>query len=842
MNEIISESPETSVTVLHEQIRKKIINRRWIAILILLGLFGTTTLWQLRRQISAGSELRRLAERSASNAQLSRAADLINHHPADTERILSQIRPEYRDIAWKLLQYRLRAKTLVLSGHRDNIAGLAFSPEASSLASVDSSGTIKLWDTKSGTELRTLFQTHYELTDRETFNSDDPDVVASKRLGSFLPRSPLRYSADGRYLAILMQPASANSHESLPSEMFVFDLRSDVPVHRFDRVTDFDFAPGQSHVALNSDRSIKICRLETSEEVSITMPDDFGGIVDIEYRSDGKSLVVASSRNRFMEITADGGAASSKFLGQIEGFHDSRCLLAPGATRVAILGNLAEEDSSREVHANEKATLAVYDEQLNLLTKLATDAGHLSLFKWLHDDSTLEVRVGSFEQLLRLDAGELKPLQALDTESERIEVTGRPSDGVLVQTRIQKRGGSPTLTVDAQDSKKGTLLASWHRRQMSNYDTTVISANEQAIATVDDSMKIHLWNLYNTDEISWMESGLSSEIIDLVFSEDEAEFCAIDRSGRVAIWDLASQQTQFRSVLPITSGEWVAHGNADSGYVLVFPELIRRGRLYVIPESCYVWDARNSRKVLNGLSVESANQWRLEEAPCLSADGKTLAMKDFNNSVLIWDVDSSKERLRISVPGTLRNAVYSDHGNLLTLAYEYGGNVLREWNTSDGRLISSHTLRGITTSARACYVRRACHDFRYVTLEINDEKYWYDLQEGFGVRADFVTPAGEICRVDRNQRKLLTTTPFGTLSAVPLATDGVTFQWFGQTMVSLNADGTFSLWDAGRGEEQLRFATGVERVNFLMPSPARTALVLTSKSGKVAVMKMMASP
>jgi WD40 repeat protein len=49
-----------------------------------------------------------------------------------------------------------RKKILSLIGHSRSVFSVAFTPDASRLATASGDGTVKIWDTKSGTELLTL--------------------------------------------------------------------------------------------------------------------------------------------------------------------------------------------------------------------------------------------------------------------------------------------------------------------------------------------------------------------------------------------------------------------------------------------------------------------------------------------------------------------------------------------------------------------------------------------------------------------------------------------------------------------------------------------------------------
>ncbi|MFN5898166.1 MAG: hypothetical protein ACK48Y_11620, partial [Planctomyces sp.] len=146
MSEPEGEVSDNRVADVPEQIRKIRVPALLRGLLLLTTIVGVLLGLKFNRLGKSELEFRELAERSASNAQISAASHLIDNSPSDAEQMLFQTPLRFRDLAWGVLRHRRTKHALQFNGHRDLIGRLAFSPDESLLASVDLSGTIKLWD------------------------------------------------------------------------------------------------------------------------------------------------------------------------------------------------------------------------------------------------------------------------------------------------------------------------------------------------------------------------------------------------------------------------------------------------------------------------------------------------------------------------------------------------------------------------------------------------------------------------------------------------------------------------------------------------------------------------
>lgn len=121
-----------------------------LLVLILVASLGI--LWQFKQLRQAQAETQDRAERSASNAQLSRVLNLIDRDPTVADQILTQIPVERRDLAWGILQYRMTADDIewINSGHSAEIFSIQFSEDGKRFFTTDQAGIIIARDVNSG--------------------------------------------------------------------------------------------------------------------------------------------------------------------------------------------------------------------------------------------------------------------------------------------------------------------------------------------------------------------------------------------------------------------------------------------------------------------------------------------------------------------------------------------------------------------------------------------------------------------------------------------------------------------------------------------------------------------
>jgi WD40 repeat protein/serine/threonine protein kinase len=139
-----------------------------VATIILVATLGLAFVsWQLKQTAAALADARRANAESAAQDYLNRIAlahhELLAHHVGQAESLLAECPPEQRGWEWHYLNRRCRTDLMTMSGHSREARALAYSPDGRWIASGSGSwfveandGEVKLWDARTGKELRTL--------------------------------------------------------------------------------------------------------------------------------------------------------------------------------------------------------------------------------------------------------------------------------------------------------------------------------------------------------------------------------------------------------------------------------------------------------------------------------------------------------------------------------------------------------------------------------------------------------------------------------------------------------------------------------------------------------------
>src|SRR5262249_41501529 len=110
-----------------------------------------------RREKDRANDEAREARWQAYLSQIGRIdAQLSAEDHVAALRVLDQTSPEYRGWEYGELRRRAEGTPLVLRGHGGAVRSVCYSPDATHLASASDDETVKVWDTRSGTEVFTL--------------------------------------------------------------------------------------------------------------------------------------------------------------------------------------------------------------------------------------------------------------------------------------------------------------------------------------------------------------------------------------------------------------------------------------------------------------------------------------------------------------------------------------------------------------------------------------------------------------------------------------------------------------------------------------------------------------
>jgi hypothetical protein len=381
--------------------RRKPTQAASLLLLLTLALGGPLLAWQQTWLLREAERDRASAERSAANAQLGRVARLIDTNPAQARDLLldeKQFSRRLRGFTWRALRHRLDRKSKILMGHRDLVHGMAFSPDSRRLASVDWTGTVKLWDVSTGRELKTLFQPRIGITRAELHLRKDADLYQGfdrgyrgDLRGGFQTRAGPIFSACGRYLLTQRRPYPDRDEEPpwwirQPPELCVFGLE-DGSLTTFQDVGDFEFSPTEPLLAFPRGDQLFLLWLRDGRTAQLRLPDGFSA-VSIYFNRAGDEIRLVSRDGRLARVSLARGPLTLETNGSLKNSAgmESRGAHSPDGKRVAVLVARSLGNSGNEKKPRVEWWLEVYDSRPECIARARVAGDEKPGFSWLSDD------------------------------------------------------------------------------------------------------------------------------------------------------------------------------------------------------------------------------------------------------------------------------------------------------------------------------------------------------------------------------------------------------------------------------------------------------------------------
>ncbi|WP_430013942.1 hypothetical protein ACQY1Y_02925 [Microcystis ichthyoblabe FBCC-A1114] len=525
-----------------------------------------------------------------------------------------------RDNTIKLWNIRTGKEIRTLQGHNSRVSSVSFSRDGKTLASGSDDKTIKLWNVETGQEIR-------------TFKGHNSRVFS------------VSFSRDGKTLA------SGSDDKTIK----LWNVETGQEIRTFKGHNSIVYSvsfsrDGKTLASGSDDKTIKLWNVETGQEIR-TFKGHNGSVFSVSFSPDGKTLATSSGDNTIKLWNVETGqeirtlSGHNSFVRSVSFSSDGKTLATGSGDKTIKLWNIETGQEIRTLSGHNSFVRSVSFSSDG--KTLATGSGDKTIKLW-------NIETG---QEIRTFKGHNKPISSVSFSS----------NGKTLAT------GSDDKTIKLWNGSTGQAI-----RTLKGHNGSVFSVNfssdGKTLATGSDDKTIKLWNVETGQEIRTLQ-GHNKPVTSVSFSRDGRTLASGSWDNTIKLWDIETGQEirtlsghngYVYSVSFSPDGKTLATGSGDKTIKLWNVE---------------TGQAIRTLKGHNG-SVFSVN---------FSSDGKTLATGSDDKTIKLWNGSTGQAIRTLSGDNSIVFSVnFSSDGK--TLATGSDDKTIKLWNVETGKEI--HTLTG----------------------------------------------------------------------------------------------------------------------------------------------------
>ncbi|MFL6125013.1 AAA family ATPase [Actinophytocola sp.] len=568
----------------------------------------------------------------------------------------------------------------VLRGHDDWVLHVTWSPDGSRVATCSGDRTARIWDPSTGTELMVLRGHHDRVwgiawspdglriatsADDQTarvWDASTGDEVLVLR-GHHNQLRAVGWSPDGRRLATVHGNGAVHVWDATTAtELLVMNEEHE------DWAADVVWSPNGRRIATCArDRTIRVWDAASGRQL-LTLQGHGHWVSGVAWSPDGQRIASASG-DRTGRIW---DAVTGRELLVLRGHHDR------------LRGVSWAPDGQYVATSSEDRTARVWDP--NTGTELITLQGHtrwVSSAAWSPDGRRLAT-VSKDRSTRVWEAKTGRALLELHNHEGNVSGVAWSPDGHRLATSSEDR------TARVWDPHRGHQLLVLRGHQDWVW-SVVWSPDGQRLATSSDDQTIRIWDATTGDELHVLR-GHEDWVLGIDWSPDGQYLATGDGGGVIRIWDLNTNTTTARDAVH-RGNVWELAWSPDGQRLATAPQ----------DGAPSIWDARDGA-VTTFLQGHDDAIWSVAWSP----DGTRLATASHDRTARIWDAITGNEIIVAGIhTAPVTSVAWSPDGQRLATTSEDG--TARIWD-------ATITVKSLITKARSRVQRPLSDDERRALL------------------------------------------------------------------------------------------------------------------------------